>query len=217
LSTDIEQSTRTLKLAEVKRERPLECSLFVVNGRYKGRRLTGVERYAHEITKRFHTTPEVIAPSKPLKGLAGHLWEQAVLPVKLNGQLLWSPCNTGPLAVKNQIVTIHDVIALDRPEWFNPNFVRLYRELLPRLVSQARHILTVSNYSKQRVMERFRVNPEKITVTAEGVGEEFNPRPNAKWRQCEQHMAFRTNVICLCWPHGNLERITSVFSRPGKS
>jgi glycosyltransferase involved in cell wall biosynthesis len=151
--------------------------VFVVNGRYLGRRLTGVERYAQEVVKRFHFLPQVISPSKLLKGVSGHIWEQAVLPLMVKNHLLWSPCNIGPVSVKEQIVTLHDVIVLDHPEWFHPHFVQVYRHLLPRLVKKARHILTVSHYSKERILDHFQLKDADVTVIPDGVGEEFHPRP----------------------------------------
>ena len=115
------------------------ASEFVVNGRFEGRRLTGVERYGTEILRCLGTRVKVIKPRRPLAGMRGHVWEQLSLPRLLEGaELLWSPANTGPLAVRRQVITIHDLSVLDHPEWFAPSFRLWYMFLLPRLAAERR-------------------------------------------------------------------------------
>jgi hypothetical protein len=98
-------------------------SEIVVNGRFQGRPFTGVERYASEVLRCLGPGIKTIRPTNAASGLRGHAWEQFLLPRKLEeNQLLWSPANTGPLAVRNQVVTIHDLSVLDHPEWFAARF-----------------------------------------------------------------------------------------------
>ena len=52
----------------------------VVNGRFEGRRLTGVERYASELVRCLGARVSEIRPSQTMTGLRGHLWEQFWLP-----------------------------------------------------------------------------------------------------------------------------------------
>ena len=103
-----------------------------VNGRYLLQRLTGMQRYAHEIVSRWQDQSfPVIKPGLGGKGPTGHLWEQVVLPPQVRG-VLWSPCATGPLAVRNQVVTIHDTAFVDRAECFTRAFAAWYQWLVPR-------------------------------------------------------------------------------------
>ena len=95
---------------------------------------TGVQRYTLELYNRLQTELQPIAPKKPLHGIAGHIWEQFVLPTRLRGNLLFSPSNTGPLIEERQVVTIHDITPLEHPEWLNPRFAKWYQFLIPRLV-----------------------------------------------------------------------------------
>ena len=94
-----------------------------VNGRFLGRNLIGVDRYACEIlratdaligqehplaarvtlrhtlsSRHDETSPFANIPLRLLASAPGHLWEQFILPCHLHGGLL-SLCNTGPLAV----------------------------------------------------------------------------------------------------------------------
>lgn len=139
---------------------------------------TGVQRYVSEVLAAWPgTPPKRVAPASIVaRGIAGHAWEQCVLPVRLGrGQLLWSPVHSGPLACRNQVVTVHDVIPLDHPEWLNRRFARWYRFMLPRLARRARHLIAISDFTKKRLMATCDVEAERITVIANGVSDRFRP------------------------------------------
>ena len=144
-----------------------------VNGRYTAHARTGMQYYVHEVSARLDGRMETLAPAQPLKGGRGHLCEQCVLPVRARGGLLWSPNNTGPLATRRQVCTIHDIIPVDHPEWFNPKFAQWYSWLLPKLAARVDHIIAVSHFTKARVVERLGVRPEKVTVVHNGVDRRF--------------------------------------------
>jgi glycosyltransferase involved in cell wall biosynthesis len=150
---------------------------IALNARFYAHRPTGMQRYAIELVRRFANQLDPLRPAMALRGPAGHLWEQVYLPSAVRGRLLWSPNNTGPLAIARQVCTIHDLIPIDRPEWFNPRFAQWYQWLLPRLARRVQHIIAISEYTKQRVIERLRVPASKITVIPNGVDERFSPRP----------------------------------------
>lgn len=95
--------------------------------------------------------------------------------MKLHGRLLWSPANTGPVFVARQVVTIHDATTLDYPQWFTGSFARWYRLMLPMLVQHSRKIITVSEFSKKRLLDHCKVNEEKIAVIYNGIGSCFAP------------------------------------------
>ncbi|MBV6451987.1 MAG: D-inositol-3-phosphate glycosyltransferase [Anaerolineales bacterium] len=139
---------------------------IVVNGRFLARRVTGVERYAHEITKILKSRCRI--ETTRFNGIAGHAWEQLILPTKLNrDSILWSPANSGPLIVRNQALTIHDLSPLEHPEWFAETYSAWSRLLLPMLARRVRVIFVPSNYVKEKVTTRFGV--ENIVVAPNGV------------------------------------------------
>jgi glycosyltransferase involved in cell wall biosynthesis len=150
---------------------------FAVNGRFVDRPITGVERYAREILARWDPAQfRIVAPGRPLAAPAGHLWEQIGLPARLGrGELLWSPANTGPLAVRTQVVTIHDASVLDHPEWFARPFAAYYAWLLPRLSRRVVRVITDSRFSRERLLERLPLAPDRIVAIAPGVSERFHP------------------------------------------
>lgn len=141
---------------------------FAVNGRYRVHRITGVQRYAHEIVGRLGDCVEVVAP-KEAKGAAGHLWEQTVLPTVSRGRLLWSPCGMGPALYSRQIVTFHDLFPLEHPEWYSSSYVAWYSLLFRRLAKRALHLIAVSEYTKSRIVSVLGRNPESISVIHNGL------------------------------------------------
>jgi glycosyltransferase involved in cell wall biosynthesis len=142
------------------------ASQVVVNGRFLTRRVTGVERYGHEILRYMGSSCRV--ESTHSQGWRGHAWEQFMLPTKLNrNSILWSPANTGPLMIHNQALTIHDLSPLEHPEWFRRSFAAWYGLFLPILAKRVRKIFTPSEYVKQKVMTRFDVR--NVTVTPNGI------------------------------------------------
>ena len=139
---------------------------IVVNGRFLARRVTGVERYGREILRYFGD--HIRLESTHRQGLRGHTWEQFILPAKLNGgSILWSPANTGPLMVRNQALTIHDLSPLEHPEWFRTGFAAWYRLFVPLLARRVQRVFTPSEHVKQKVTRRFGIR--NVTVTPNGV------------------------------------------------
>ncbi len=141
--------------------------------------LTGVQRYTKEIVNRLpNSFIKLIKPKHYVDGIAAHLWEQVYLPKKIGRDLLWSPSNTGPLLVSNQVLTICDVAPLDHPEWFTKKFSSWYKFFIPKLAKRVKQVITISNYSKFRIMETCGISDLKIAVTYLGVSDSFRPMPN---------------------------------------
>jgi glycosyltransferase involved in cell wall biosynthesis len=151
------------------------ASRVAFNGRFLDQDLTGVQRYAHDMLATLGNRLQVVRPATALSPARGHLWEQATLPRRCEGLLLWSPGNTGPLACANQVVTLHDASTLDHPEWFSGKFAAWYRFLLPRLARRVRKIITVSEFSRTRLIERCDVNEDKIVAVPNAIDVRFQP------------------------------------------
>jgi glycosyltransferase involved in cell wall biosynthesis len=149
-----------------------------VNARYLRQPLAGVQRYAREVVRRLGDRVRLVAPAGVAGGPAGHIWEQTLLPGLVEkGEMLWSPANTGPLRLDRHVVTIHDLSALDHPEWYASTFAAWYGYLLPRLARRVRRVLTVSEFSRRRIIERLGVEGDHVVVAPCGVdSERFRPR-----------------------------------------
>lgn len=145
------------------------CNTRVLNAE----RPDGTQRYTLEVLRRLGGRVQGVAPSKPLHGVRGHLWEQVALRSRVGPRLLWSPANSGPLNVPNQVVTIHDVAVLDRPQWYSRRYATWYGFLLRALSKRVKGIITVSEFSRARISQVLGVPPGRITVTQLGVDEGF--------------------------------------------
>ncbi|NHC45897.1 glycosyltransferase family 4 protein [Motilibacter aurantiacus] len=155
-----------------------------VNARFLTQRVTGVQRYAIEISRallRAGLQPTFLAPSSAPASeladelsvqrrgrLAGHPWEQFELPYLARDGMLVNLTNTGPVAVRRQVVTIHDAAVFTFPEAYSPVFRRWYQVMLPVLGRQARAVMTVSEFSRSQLLEHCRVPAAKVTVTSGG-------------------------------------------------
>ena len=179
---------------------------LVVNTRCLGTTLTGSQRYVSSILK-YVPYLKRIAPSRPLHGWKGHVWEQLVLPRRIkDDEFLWSPSHTGPIKMKRQVVTIHDLVPFDHPEWLKPSFVRAYRTIVPRVARQARHIITISEFTRERIEDILEISPEKITVVPNGVDV---PRARAT---CQKSHPLFILALGSIEPRKNLARLLQAWA-----
>lgn len=63
------------------------------------------------------------------------------------------------------IITLHDVIPYKMPETVGDNYLRIFNEEMPKIVSRCDGIITVSNFSRDDIAEAFNFPKEKIYVT----------------------------------------------------
>jgi glycosyltransferase involved in cell wall biosynthesis len=158
----------------------------VVNARAAARReIGGVERVARaladELPRLRPDVYRVITPPGALAHRAGHLWEQALLPLQARGaRAVLSPANLAPLALRaRNVVLIHDAAALRHPEWYGRAYVAWQRALLPRIARSAGLVLTVSEFSKGELIDVLGAPPERVVVVGNGVDSRFSPGADA--------------------------------------
>ena len=120
--------------------------------------------------------------TKPLNLFFTLAWEQIYLPVRLLlGQydLYFSPSNTGvPCFTNKKVVsTIHDIIPFLLPskESSGTNIINLQfiKWRMRVAILRSTKIITVSNYSKQTIVDYFKVSPDKI-INAYSGADNFN-------------------------------------------
>ena len=156
---------------------------IIVNGRFLVHRVTGVERYAHEILSELDkivepgeilmaVPPEVseIPDYKNIKiihvgKLHNRLWEHISFPIYVAKQkgISLNLCNVAPLPSPG-IVCIHDVKVKATPQYFSKKFLAWYNLLFTNAAKRARKIITVSQFSKHEIMKYYHVDEEKIVV-----------------------------------------------------
>lgn len=160
---------------------------IAVNTRVLLNPLTGVQRYTQELLLRLGDMVRPVQPRVRMTSVLNQGWEQGVLPLHLHGRLLWSPANTGPLLVDNQVLTLHDMAPLDHPEWYHSSFSHYMGWLLPRLARRVRYVITVSEFSRDRIAALTGIPPAKIAVIPSAVsGAFFDPAPTEIREVCSQ-------------------------------
>lgn len=165
---------------------------YYINGRFLTQRITGVQRYAREMTLALDQllqektsdgneytilAPKNIIDTLPCKRiqfkvcghLSGHLWEQIELPYYAKNGYLLNFCNCAPLIKKNQAVTIHDAAIAAFPSAYSWKFRLWYRVMYTVLGKRLNTIFTVSNFSRNELNKYFGIPKEKIHVTYNGV------------------------------------------------
>jgi glycosyltransferase involved in cell wall biosynthesis len=140
----------------------------------------GVERWARELAARLpELRPEryrVLRPPAALAHRAGHAWEQGWLPAAARGsRLILSPANTAPVASRRNVVVIHDVAPLREPGWYGSFYSTYHASMLRALARRSRLVLTVSEFSRNEILELLPVTPERVRVVPPGVDERLSP------------------------------------------
>jgi glycosyltransferase involved in cell wall biosynthesis len=165
---------------------PNQVRTVVVNARSAARReIGGVERVARalaaELPRLRPDVYRVITPPAALAHRAGHLWEQAVLPVQARGaDAVLSPANLAPVVLGSRnVVLIHDAAALRHPEWYGRAYVAYQRALLPRLARTAGLVITVSEFSRGELVDVLGAPPDRVVVVPNGVEPRFSPSADA--------------------------------------
>jgi glycosyltransferase involved in cell wall biosynthesis len=165
---------------------------WAINGRFVTQRMTGVQRYAHEIVAALdellaqdRTTAASFAmrlvmppAAEALPTLAkieicrtrfgsGHAWDQLILPLYARSGLL-SLGNFGPVISPKHIVCIHDANTFVFPESYSRVFRLAYCSLLPWVGRRARRVATVSRFSADMLVKYGVCRREKVFIAPNG-------------------------------------------------
>ena len=163
-----------------------------INGRFLTQKITGVQRYAIEITKAidciiasekkydkykfFIVMPNRFCTELGLQNIetlrvgnfTGHLWEQVELPRYTKDGFLINLCNCAPLLKKNEAITIHDAATEIMPKSFSWKFRIWYKFMYFVLSKRLGLFFTVSRCSKEELSKYFSIPCEKTYVTYNG-------------------------------------------------
>lgn len=167
---------------------------FVVNARFLTQPITGVQRFAIEISKilKQNLKGEILfaAPKgiihdeiaqeldvRVVGSTQSYFWEQIDLYrflKKNNSPILINLCNTAPLLYNKNVVTIHDLAFEVFPQTYSKSFLHIYKYLIPRIAHRARKIITVSEFSKSEIVKYYGVPEAKIEVIHNAVNSSFH-------------------------------------------
>jgi len=163
---------------------------YLINGDFLCRHLTGIERYAYEITSHLDKISKsgeiaIIIPNNTTnlpeysnlkiirhkRKIKSHLWWQMIdLQWFLITHKEYTVIEFGNtvLPFLPGIVFLHDIYCEFFPKDFTSmrdKIIRAYNRLQYRLISEkSKKIVTVSLFTRNQIIENFRVEPEKISV-----------------------------------------------------
>lgn len=165
------------------------------------------------------------------KVLADYRWytisEQRYLPGifrQANLDVLHVPHFNIPIFYRGPwIVTIHDLILdefpTERATTLEPLIFwakfQAYRLVVKQAITRAARIVTVSDHSRQELQRRFRLRPERLLVTYEGV----DPLPPASSLEQLARRGVRPPYLLHvgnAYPHKNLERLLVAWQQAGE-
>jgi glycosyltransferase involved in cell wall biosynthesis len=206
---------------------------WTINGRFLTQRITGVQRYAHEIIQALdelltaghpladRLKLEVVAPLSaaampPLKSIGtrqvgpgqGQFWEQLVLPLRARGGIL-SLCNTSTILRRPQVVCIHDVNTILVPRSYTFVFRTFYHLVMPAVARNAAVVATVSEHSASNIAKLGWATESKLHVMPDG--HEHVRRWTPRHSTATKAAASRDTVVVLgsLAPHKNVDLLVS--------
>lgn len=148
-------------------------------------------------------------------------WEQFILPFQLKKKkikTLFTPSVAVPVFFRGRMfTTVHD-IAYKKVKIKYPLLRRIYLAFITKVaLVKSKVIFTVSNFSKEEIINEYGISPEKIYVIHNGIGSDFFlPVDNetrdairAKYNLPEKYILY----VGAIEPGKNLDRLIKVFSR----
>lgn len=168
--------------------------MFFVNARFLSQPITGVQRFAIEISLQLKkilkdeiifVAPQNVLDNEYTKTLnplivgkhSGHLWEQIDLCLFMRRKEapLICLCGTAPIFIKNKVVVIHDITFIRYPKTFAFSFRIFYRFLIPITLKTSRTICSVSKFSASEISNYYNYPKKKISILYNAIGKKFKP------------------------------------------
>ena len=159
---------------------------FYLNGKFTVQRTTGVQRVAAQLVRALdgcvqghwvllcpadatlpalrHIEARRVGPA----GVPPTLWEQCLLPWAARDGLLLNLAGAAPALARRQVCMLHDAAVFDHPEAYTRRFTLWYRWLFRRVARKALALLTVSDFSRQRLALHLRLAAERFALVPNG-------------------------------------------------
>jgi glycosyltransferase involved in cell wall biosynthesis len=157
-----------------------------LNGKFTAQRTTGVQRVAAQLVTALdarvsgrwvmlcpagaqlpelrHIETRVVGPS----GMPLVLWEQCLLPWAARDGVLLNLAGAAPALARRQVCMLHDAAVFDHPEGYTRSFTAWYRWLFRRVARKALALLTVSNFSRERLAMHLHVDASRFALVPNG-------------------------------------------------
>jgi glycosyltransferase involved in cell wall biosynthesis len=121
-----------------------------------------------------------------------------------------------PVSPCRSVVVIHDISYEDHPEYFSRVEAQRMKWSIRGSARRAAHVLTLSEFSKDQIVERYRVAPERVTVTPAAASSAFRVLPPSAVDEALQRLGVRRPYVVAVGnvqPRKNLERLMRAYAR----
>jgi glycosyltransferase involved in cell wall biosynthesis len=148
-----------------------------------------------------------------IAALTRFLWNTFLYPFQARKyDVRISPTTHGSFFLRNQIITIHDLLSL-RYNNISRHQRFYFKYLLPFLVSRSRLVITVSESTRQDVIHYLKCNPEKVKVVYNGYDDTKYFRQPAQDHIFKKY-GIRNYFLAVgpTYPHKNFETLLNAYS-----
>lgn len=165
-----------------------------INGKFLSQPTTGAQRFAMEVVlaldillsgnsefkmhEFFLLIPKGLVKNVPhfrhlrvveLAGFRSHLWEQVTLPLFVRDSFLINLSGSAPLFKRRQLFTIFDGAIFDFPRAYSRSFLAWYRFLFRVQARFADALVTLSEYSRDRLCKHLGAERDRFGIIPCGV------------------------------------------------
>jgi len=152
-------------------------------------------------------------PYKKIGGLIRFLINQLYFTwVGNKYDISYLPTPHGSVFLKNQVVTVHDLLALHFPKQHKLQYY-YYKFFMPIILAKAKAIVSISESTKNDLIDFYDINPEKIRVIYNG----FNQSHFVHKQNAEEYIKNKFKLgnyiftVGSSYPHKNLDKLIEAF------
>ncbi|HEV7741033.1 MAG TPA: glycosyltransferase [Pseudolysinimonas sp.] len=226
-----ERQARALETAY----RAADRQAVLINGKWLSAQPSGMQRYAGEVARRVldldpaarvvvprdAELPDWLSAGRTVRSrLRGMAFEQIALPWIARGSMLLNLAGPAPIVKRDQLVVMHDVTPARYPRTFSRRFVLWYSVLYRVLARRARHLATVSEFSRGELADVLGVDPARFALAPNGHEHAFVARADAADITLSTDLAAHAiddYVLCVgnLTPSKNLAPVTRALAAAG--
>ncbi len=121
-----------------------------------------------------------------------------------------------PSCKAQKVVTVHDLSHEVHPECHPTARVQLMKMALPRSLAEADHVITVSETVRGELIERFNLNPRRVTATLLAADAVYRPHNEDMLTPAMTALGLRAGRYCLfvgtVEPRKNVRRLVEAYA-----
>lgn len=182
---------------------------LIYDNRWKGAH--GIGRFSQNIQRRLNGPVFEITGENPVSptGLLNLELQIQRASGICHPEAFFSPGYTPSITWRGpSVFTVHDLIHIDVPEEASLFKTLYYNRVIRPAMARAQRVLTVSEYSRQRLLDWSDVEPEQVVVVGNGVDDAFSP-DGRKHDPGYPYLFYVRNTK----PHKNVPKLLEAFAQ----